>query len=183
MPGRAVRWSRLPAKVGALLSAFLLTIVAFLAPQAYSTVSQAAEDPSAATTGYSLADPAIAAYFRKHGGAATLGNPISNPMRLLGSRVQLFQRQAIELRPDGSVGALNLVDGDFLPLAAIAGPGMAPDPGLLARLPKPASPGYAQQASAYLDSAAPNEWNGMRVRFGAMYRSMLKCSDLAGAAS
>ena len=183
MPGRAVRWSRLPAKVGALLSAFLLTVVAFLAPQAYSTVSQAAEDPSAATTGYSLADPAIATYFRQHGGAAALGNPISAPMRLLGSRVQLFQRQAIEVRPDGSVGTLNLVDGDFLPLATIAGPGMAPDPGLLARLPKPGSPGYAQRASAYLDSAAPNDWNGMRVRFGATYRSMLKCSDLAGAAS
>jgi hypothetical protein len=183
VPGPASRWSRLPARVGALASALLLSVVAFLTPQAYSTITQAAEDPSAAITGYSLADPAIAAFFRQHGGAAGLGNPISNPMRLLGSRVQLFQRQAIEVRPDGSVGTLNLVDGDFLPLAAVAGPGLAPDAGLLARLPKPGSPGFAQQASAYLDSAAPNEWNGMRARFGTTYRAMLKCSDLAGVAS
>lgn len=169
---------RLPAKAGALLSALLLTAVALAAPQSYWTTTQAAEDPS--TSGFSLSDPLIATYFRQHGGAAALGNPISGPMRLLGSRVQLFQRQAIEVKPDGSVGTLNLVDGDFMPLATVAGPGMAADKGLLARMPRPGPPDYPQQASAYVDSAAPNDWNGVRVRFGATYRSMLKCSDLPG---
>jgi hypothetical protein len=101
-------------------------------------------------------------------------------MQLLGSRVQLFQRQAIEVRSDGSVGTLNLVDGDLLPLTALGGPDMAPDPSLLARLPPPAPQGYAQRAAAYLDSTAPNDWNSLPVHFGAAYRSTLRCADLVG---
>jgi hypothetical protein len=162
-----------------LLAAVLLTLGSLL-----PTATQAAQDPTAgAATGYGLSDPTIAAYYRQHGGAAALGAPISNPMRLSGNRVQLFQRQAIEVRPDGSVGTLNLVDGGFLPLTAIAGPGLAPDPGLLAHLPMAGTPDYLQAVATYLDAAAPNDWNGMPVRFGATFRSMLRCTDLVGIAA
>jgi hypothetical protein len=146
--------------------------------------TQAAQDPaSVAATGYNLSDPTIAAYFNQHGGVAALGNPISNPMRLSGNRVQLFQRQAIEVRADGSVGTLNLVDGDYLPLTAIAGPGLAPDPAMVARVPVAGSPNYIQMVAMDLDTAAPNDWNGTPVRFGATFRSMVRCADLVGVAA
>ena len=148
------------------------------------TATQAAQDPpSVAATGYDLTDPTITAYFRQHGGVAALGNPISNPMRLSGNRVQLFQRQAIEVHADGSVGTLNLVDGDFLPVTAIGGPGLAPDPALVARVPAGGAPSDVQMAAKYLDATAPNDWNGMPVRFGATFRSMVRCPDLVGIAA
>src|SRR5437870_3954426 len=148
------------------------------------TATTAAQDPaSAAATGYDLSDSTIAAYFRQHGGVAALGNPISNPMRLSGSLVQLFQRQGIEVRADGSVGTLDLVDGDFLPLTAIGGPGLAPDPALVSHVPAAGAPKYLQTVAMYLDAAAPNDWNGMPVRFGATLRSMVRCPDLAGLAA
>jgi hypothetical protein len=147
------------------------------------TATQAAPDPpSVAATGYDLTDPTIAAYFREHGGVAALGTPISNPMRLSGNRVQLFQRQAIEVRADGSVGTLDLVDGAFLPLTAIGGPGLAPDPALVARMPTGGAPTNAQTVAKYLDATAPNDWNGMPVRFGSTFRSMVRCPDLIGVA-
>jgi len=148
------------------------------------TATQAAPDPpSVAATGYDLTDPTIAAYFREHGGVAALGTPISNPMRLSGNRVQLFQRQAIEVRADGSVGTLDLVDGAFLPLTAIGGPGLAPDPALVARLPASGTATDAQLVATYLDATAPNDWNGMPVRFGGTFRSMVRCPDLIGVAA
>ena len=150
-------------------------------PTQAASATQAVPDPaSVAATGYALSDPTIATYFNQHGGIAALGGPISNPMRLLGSRVQLFQRQAIEVRADGSVGTLDLVDGDFLPLTAIAGPGLAPDPALAARVPAAGSPNYLQLVAMDIDAAAPNDWNGTPVRFGATFRSMVRCADLVG---
>jgi len=174
-----VHWSRLRGRAVALLAAVLLAVGALL-----PTATKAAQDPATvAATGYDLSDPTIAAYFRQHGGVAALGNPISNPMRLSGSRVQLFQRQAIEVRADGSVGTLDLVDGDFLPLTAIGGPGMAPDPALVAHVPAAGAPNYIQIVAMYLDAAAPNDWKGMPVRFGATFRSMVRCPDLVGVAA
>jgi hypothetical protein len=176
-----VPWSRLPAKAGALISLLLMSSAALILPQSYSNVSRAADDPDYfAATGFTIADPIIGTYFRQHGGVAAVGFPISGAITLLGSRVQIFQRGAIEERPDGSVGMLDLVDGNFLPLSAIGGAGMAPDPVVVAKIPAAGPRSYSQLASALLDSSAPNDWNGMSVRFGATYRSMVKCTDLVG---
>jgi hypothetical protein len=167
---------RMPACGRGILGSLLLIV---------STLGHAVSPANAeGPNGYALSDSAITTYFHQHGGAAGLGNPISNPMKLLGRRVQLFQRLPLEVEPDGSVRPLDLLDGDVLPpLTAVAGPGMAPDPILSARIPSPGSAHYRDLASAYLDSAAPNSWNSQPVRFGFAFRSMLRCADLALAAS
>lgn len=146
----------------------------------------AAAEPSpalVAETGYVLADDAFATYFRQHGGAAALGFPVSNPFRLLGRRVQLFQRAGLEVRVDGTVGPLNLLEGDRVPVALVAGPGLSADSTLMAHLPSVGTPGYRELASAYVDATAPDTLNGLPTSFARTYRSTARCSDVSGVAA
>ena len=166
--------------IGALLMSVLL-ITTSLGSASGTASAQSAQ--MRADAGFQLSDPAIASYFRQHGGDVAIGEPISNPMQLLGRRVQLFERVPLEVRPDGSVGPLSVLQGDLLSLTSIAGPGMLPDPILLARVPDPTLPRYHQLASTYLDSAAPDTWNGKSVQFDSRFRSAVRCSDIASVAA
>ena len=131
-----------------------------------------------ATADYAVTDSAIVSYVGRHGGAAALGKPISNPMQLLGRRVQLFERGALLVAPDGSVQPLNLLDGDVVALSALGGPAMAADPIMRARMPDPAQPRFHELATTYFGSAAPDTWNGMNVGFATAFRSTFSCAAL-----
>src|SRR5258706_14885656 len=48
-------------------------------------------------TGYRIGSPAVLDYFQHHGGVRTFGYPVSSEFPLLGRRVQLFQRQLLEI--------------------------------------------------------------------------------------
>ena len=161
--------------MGAVLSSVLLIATSLATASGTATAQSAGMRTDA---GFQLSDPTIASYFHQHGGDAAIGNAISNPMQLLGRRVQLFERVPLEVRADGSVGPLSLLEGDLLSLTAVAGRGMMPDPILLARVPDPGIARYHQLASAYLDSAAPDTWNGEPVRFNSRFRSAVHCSDM-----
>src|SRR6266852_851913 len=52
-------------------------------------------------TGYRVSSAAVLSYFQHRGGVRTFGYPVSNESPLLGRRVQLFQRQMIEVQADG----------------------------------------------------------------------------------
>jgi hypothetical protein len=152
---------------------FVLLAATLLAPS--SAVAAIPSDPlTVFSSGYRV-DPAALKYVQQHGGVEALGFPISNALTLLGKRVQIFQRQALDLRPDGTVGTLNLVDGTYFPLARLGGASLAPDPDLMARLPAAASSDFYTAASAYLDETAPADWNGMPVQFGAAFRTSVRC--------
>src|SRR5215216_7605896 len=78
------------------------------------------QDPSFfPATGYRINSPAILNYFQHRGGVRTLGYPVSNDFPLLAKRVQLFQRQMLEVRPDGTVTPVNILNADFLPITHI----------------------------------------------------------------
>ena len=147
----------------------VLLIAATLGASSGAANAQSAEMHTDA--GFQLSDAAIATYFHKHGGSVAIGNPISNPMQLLGRRVQLFERVPLEVQADGSVGPLDLLAGDLVSLSSLAGRRMMADPSLLARVPDPGLPSYHQLASAFLDSAAPDSWNSQPVRFNSRFRS------------
>src|SRR6266540_7012157 len=57
-------------------------------------------------TGFRLANAKFADYFAKRGGLRTFGYPVSRALKFLGTDVQFFQRQIMQVRPDGSVGTL-----------------------------------------------------------------------------
>lgn len=72
-------------------------------------------------TGYRVSSAPLLDYFQHRGGVRTFGYPISNEFPLLGKRAQLFQRQLLQLAPDGTVQPLDLADPTILPVTRIDG--------------------------------------------------------------
>lgn len=131
-----------------------------------------------AATGYRVSQPALLAYFQHRGGVGTFGYPISSDFLLLGDRVQLFQRQVLELRPDGSVGPLKLLDSDLLPVSRFDGLVLPPtDPELLASAPSADDPDYLSRALDFVDSNVPDQWNGQAVNFHSTFAGTVTCAD------
>jgi hypothetical protein len=114
-------------------------------------------------------------YFDRRGGLNAFGYPISRPFRLLGHRVQLFQRQALEERSDGSIGTLNVLDEEFLPYTRFNGAVIpAIDRELLKDAPTPGSPGYATAVLRWIDRVALDDWEGLPVRFNWVFRNTVR---------
>ena len=67
-------------------------------------------------TGYRIGDDAFWSFFRGRGGVRSFGYPVSNVFMLLGMKVQIFQRQIMQLQPDGGVQLMNLLDEGLLPV-------------------------------------------------------------------
>src|SRR5438094_7453610 len=107
-----------------------------------------ANDPAFfAATGYRIGSPTTLTYFQQRGGVLTFGYPVSNEFPLLGRRVQIFQRQMLEILPDGTVQPANILDPDVLPIDRIDGLTLpAPDPDMLGSGPSPAHPDYGSMA-------------------------------------
>ncbi len=166
-----------------LLAAVILTLVTG-GTLAHSTLATAqslgtAQDPSFfPATGYRISSPAILNYFLHHGGARTLGYPVSNDFPLMGKRVQLFQRQMLEVRPDGSVGAANILDPQILPVTHIDGLNLpAVDPDLVGAAPPLNSPEYLNQALSYVSAYVPDVWEEAPVNFQTTYLESVACAD------
>jgi hypothetical protein len=95
-------------------------------------------------------------YFDRRGGLNTFGYPVSRPFRLLGHNVQLFQRQAMEERADGSIGTLNVLDGEFLPYTRFNGAVIpAIDAALTTAAPRPSD---AAATLAFVRANAPEQF-------------------------
>jgi hypothetical protein len=117
-------------------------------------------------TGFRIANAQFADYFRKRGGLRTFGYPVSNGFLFLGTQVQFFQRQIMQIRPDGGVGTLNILDADLMPYTRINGSTFpAADPALVGSAPDPGAPNYAQRVLAFVAEHTPDVWNGLPVNF------------------
>jgi hypothetical protein len=66
-------------------------------------------------TGLGIDDNAFWNEFQRRGGVATFGYPISRSLMLDGLRIQFFQRQVMQVLPDGSLHLLNLADPGPVP--------------------------------------------------------------------
>jgi hypothetical protein len=132
-------------------------------------------------TGYRIGSPAVVDYFQQHGGVRTFGYPVSSEFPLLGRRVQLFQRQMLEIGPDGIVAPSNILDADILPTTRIDGLTLpAADPDLVGSAPASGSPDYAVQALAFLNLYVPDDWNGLPVNFQSTFLGTVTCADVFG---
>src|SRR5688572_7148508 len=60
-------------------------------------------------------------FFRSRGSQRTFGYPVSGTFMLMGFPVQIFQRQIMQLTPDGRVVLMNLLDDGLLPYTAANG--------------------------------------------------------------
>ena len=136
-------------------------------------VGQSIQTPSGGLyfpiTGFSISGPFLD-FFQHRGGIRTLGYPISRPFKLFGSTVQFFQRQALCLRPDGTVGLLNVLDPEFMPYSQINGAVFpAFDAEFLRGSPQPEQEGYAALALEFVRQNAPDTWEGLPVAFGSTF--------------
>ena len=128
-------------------------------------------------TGFSITGPFLD-YFQHRGGLDTFGYPISRPFQLLGSTVQIFQRRALQLRPDGTVGQLNLLDPDFMPYTQINDATFpAVDPNLTKGLPNPGTPNYDQKIFEFVKKTTPDSWNGLALNFGSTFSNTVTLQD------
>ena len=133
-------------------------------------------------TGYRIGSPALLDYFQHRGGVRTFGYPISNEFPLLGKRVQLFQRQMLQIEQDGTVTEANVLDPAILPITHIDGLSLpGPDPDVVASAPTPDSPDYLTQALAFIGVYVPDTWNGLQVNFQSTFLNTVSCTDAFGA--
>jgi hypothetical protein len=126
----------------------------------------AADERFFPATGFRVSSDAFWDYFQRRGGVRTFGLPVSREFTLLGSKVQIFQRQVMQRRADGSVGLLNLLDPGLMPYTKINNATLPPfDPAVTAGAPTPGTPGYDQTIIPFIRERAPDQWQGRPVNF------------------
>jgi len=169
--------------LGGLVALAVLVVALVTALDWSSPVRAQGQPPSTGTTSIPTTDyrvtlPAIQNYVRARGGARTFGDPLSADFVLLGKHLQVFQRQVVELRPDGSVGTLDLLGTSFLPITHLDGQTLpSPDPAVIAAAPVPGDADYLPRALAFVAQTVPDTWNGLPVQFQTTYQASVTCAD------
>jgi hypothetical protein len=126
-----------------------------------STVGSAAAQPTDARffsqTGFRVDIDPFWSFFQARGGVRSFGYPVSNVFNLFGMKVQIFQRQILQLRPDGGVQTMNILDEGILPYTRMNGSTFpAPDAAVIKQSPNPQAPGYHEGTLDFVRSMAPD---------------------------
>ena len=117
-------------------------------------------------TGFRVDDDRIWNYFSHRGELDTFGYPISNTFQFMGLPTQFFQRQVVQVGPDGSPHPLNLLDPGLMPATSINFSAYPPfDPNVSGEAPRVSDPNYATAIVEFVEQTAPDSWQGMPVRF------------------
>jgi N-acetylmuramoyl-L-alanine amidase len=129
-------------------------------------------------TRYRIDEDTFWDYFRRRGGVRTFGYPVSNTFLLLGMKVQIFQRQVLQLRPDGGVQTMNLLDDGLMPYSKMNGSTFpAPDKNVYGQSPKPDDPNYHEQMLQFVRDVAPDTWDGEPVNFGKTFFGSVRLDE------
>jgi N-acetylmuramoyl-L-alanine amidase len=143
------------------------------------SAAQAADDPRYfPQTRYRIDDDRFWDFFQRRGGVRTFGYPVSGTFTLLGQPIQIFQRQVLQLQPNGGVATMNLLDEGLMPYTKINGSTFpAPDPALLKSAPSVADADYHAKALQYVKENAPEVWQGQPVKFFSTFNSTVSLAD------
>jgi N-acetylmuramoyl-L-alanine amidase len=129
-------------------------------------------------TGYRISEDGFWNYFRVRGGVRSFGYPVSNVFTLYGMKVQIFQRQILQLRPDGGVQTMNVLDDGLLPYTRMNGSTFpAPDPNVVSSSPKPDAPDYHAKMLEFVRTTAPDNWDGEQVNFAKTFFGSVRTED------
>jgi len=129
-------------------------------------------------TGFRIANEQFWNYFNRRGGVRTFGYPISKEFLLFGFRVQFFQRLIMQLKPDGSVSTMNLLDDGMMPYTRVNGstfPG--PDNGLAEAAPKPGQDGYFEKLLDFVKEKSPDKWENLPTDFHKTFNETVRYED------
>ena len=117
-------------------------------------------------------------FFQHRGSIRTFGYPVSRLFKLDGFPVQIFQREVMQLWPDGSVHTLNLLDAGLLPYTKINGSTFpAPDVSVINSTPTPSDPAYATKIVQFVLDQAPDTFLGEPVNFARTFSSTVSAQD------
>ncbi|HEX8966441.1 MAG TPA: N-acetylmuramoyl-L-alanine amidase [Chloroflexota bacterium] len=131
-----------------------------------------------AQTGYRVGEDAFWNYFNVRGGLRSFGYPVSNVFVLYGMKVQIFQRQILQLRPDGGVQTMNVLDDGLLPYTRMNGSTFpAPDPAVIGQSPAPDSPDYLAKTLDFVRNMAPDTFDGEPVNFAKTFFGSVTAQD------
>ncbi|HEV7664423.1 MAG TPA: N-acetylmuramoyl-L-alanine amidase [Chloroflexota bacterium] len=129
-------------------------------------------------TGYRIGEDAFWDYFRVRGGIRSFGYPVSNVFTLFGMKVQIFQRQILQLRPDGGVQTMNILDEGLLPYTRMNGSTFpAPDAAVINQSPKPDAPNYHAQTLEFVRATAPDMFEGEPVNFAKTFFGTVRLEE------
>src|SRR6185437_4939368 len=108
----------------------------------------------------------------------SFGYPVSNVFMLSGTKVQLFQRQILQLRPDGGVQLMNLLDDGLLPYTRMNGSTFpAPDPAVIGQSPKIDAPDYHEKTLDFVRAVAPDTFEGEPVNFARTFFNTVRADE------
>jgi len=128
-------------------------------------------------TGFRIDNDKVWDYFTKRGGKKTFGLPTSRTFQFMGAPTQFFQRHVLQVTP-GGVRPLNLLEQGLMPYTTFSGSTFpAEDTGVTGGAPKPGSPTYGADVDTYLDSFAPNTWEGAPVKFADTFSGTVTLGD------
>jgi len=129
-------------------------------------------------TGFRVDNDVIFDFFNKRGSIDTFGFPVSRTLIIKGVPTQIFQRQVIEIGPDGNARLPNLLDAGLMPVNQINGSTFpAPDPAVIAGAPQPGSPNYDTAIIQYIQAHSPETFNGQPVKFFTTFNNFVTCAD------
>ncbi|MFN0070970.1 MAG: hypothetical protein ACKVVP_05710 [Chloroflexota bacterium] len=153
-------------------------IVEKIATNARASQPPRIEDGLRFENGFSVANASFAEYFKLRGGKNSFGLPISREFDLQGAPTQIFQRQVMQLTPEGGVRTLNLLDPELMPYTRFNGsvlPGA--DDAVKAQTPSAADRDYAEKIVRFVRERAPDSWQSKNVSFGRSFFSSVTCAD------
>jgi N-acetylmuramoyl-L-alanine amidase len=129
-------------------------------------------------TKYRIDEDGFWDYFRRRGGIRTFGYPVSNTFTLLGMKVQIFQRQVMQMRPDGGVQTMNLLDEGLMPYTKMNGSTFpAPDKNVYGQSPSPNEPNYHEKMLQFVRDMAPDNWDGEQVNFARTFFGSVRLEE------
>ena len=103
---------------------------------------------------------------------------MSNTFLLYGMKVQIFQRQVVQLRPDGGVQTMNLLDEGLMPYTRMNGSTFpAPDQAIINQAPKPSDPNYHEKTLQFVRDIAPDTFEGEPVNFTKTFFSTVQLGE------
>ncbi len=160
------------------LSILFLTLAFAIAVFPAASVG-AADDPRYfPQTRYRIDDDRFWDFFQRRGGVKTFGYPVSNAFPLLGQQVQVYQREVMQIQPNGSVATMNLLDDGLMPYTKINGSVFpASDKSLLQGAPGVGDRNYDARVQQFVRDSAPDAFDGQRVNFYSTFVNTVSLQD------
>ncbi len=131
-----------------------------------------------AQTGFAVDNDTFWDYFNKRGGIRTFGYPVSRTFQFLGFTTQFFQREVMQIGPDGNARTMNLLDPGLMPYTRINGSQFpAVDLSVKAATPTVGSSDYADRVISFVQQHAPNDADGQHVGFFDAFTGTVRMQD------